>query len=202
MAAKTRAKGKNKARPAAKAKTGKAAPRLASKVVCAEGPRQQGVQMTKQQGVQMTKQQGAQAAPKPRQESLGLREVTKKRLSPERWRLLEVLVNPENRFKSVTELCHLARCSRRVYYKAYNDPEFRNVQEDLAIMLIKQSVISSIHALQREAARGSFQHIEKVLQLAGVDKRIQLDQRGANEDKLAMLVAAMEAAARAAKSDL
>ena len=81
--------------------------------------------------------------------------------------LLEVLINPENRMKSITDICKLANCTRPVYYEAFSKPEFVEVYNKYAVDLVKQSVASVINTFVREAQRGSFQHGKVILEMAG-----------------------------------
>lgn len=82
--------------------------------------------------------------------------------------LLEVLLNPENRMKSITDICKLAKCTRPVYYEAFAKPEFVEIYNKQSVDLVKQNVASVINTFVREAQRGSFQHGKVILEMAGV----------------------------------
>jgi hypothetical protein len=82
--------------------------------------------------------------------------------------LLEVLINPENRMKSITDICKLANCTRPVYYEAFSKPEFVEVYNKYSVDLVKQSVASVINTFVREAQRGSFPHGKVILEMAGL----------------------------------
>lgn len=82
--------------------------------------------------------------------------------------LLEVLLSPENRMKSVTEVCKLAKIERMTYYRAFQKPEFVKIYKDRSVDLVKQNVASVINTFIREAQRGSFQHGKVILEMAGV----------------------------------
>lgn len=82
--------------------------------------------------------------------------------------LLEVLLNPENRMKSITDICKLAKCTRPVYYEAFSKPEFVKIYNQYSTDLVKQSVASVINTFIREAQRGSFQHGKILLEMAGL----------------------------------
>lgn len=82
--------------------------------------------------------------------------------------LLEVLLNPENRMKSITDICKLAKCSRPIYYEAFAKPKFIELYNRQSTDLIKQNVASVINTFIREAKRGSFQHGKVILEMAGV----------------------------------
>jgi len=88
-------------------------------------------------------------------------------------KLLEALLSPENRLKSVKALCQLLGMSRQAYYNAFNKPAFVAFLNEQSLSLVKQSVAPVLMAFQREAVRGSFQHGKLILQIAGfyVEKR-------------------------------
>jgi deoxyribose-phosphate aldolase len=80
--------------------------------------------------------------------------------------LLEVLLNPENRMKSITDICKIANCSRQTYYEAFAKPGFVTIYESKSKELVKQSVGPVINTFVREALRGSFQHGKVILEMA------------------------------------
>ena len=82
--------------------------------------------------------------------------------------LLEVLLNPENRMKSITDICKLAKCTRPVYYDAFAKPGFVEIHNKYSVDLVKQSVSSVLNTFIREAQRGSFQHGKVILEMAGL----------------------------------
>jgi hypothetical protein len=82
--------------------------------------------------------------------------------------LLEVLLNPENRMKSVTDICKIAKIERRTYYRAFAKPYFVTIYNKRSIDLVKQSVSPVINSFIREAQRGSFQHGKVILEMAGL----------------------------------
>ena len=82
--------------------------------------------------------------------------------------LLEVLLNPENRMKSITDICKLAKCTRPVYYEAFAKPGFVEIHNKYSVDLVKQSVSSVLNTFIREAQRGSFQHGKVILEMAGL----------------------------------
>lgn len=93
---------------------------------------------------------------------------TDSRLTEKEKNLLEVLMNPENRMKSITDICKLAKCTRPVYYEAFSKPEFVEIYKQYSVDLVKQSVASVINTFIREAQRGSFQHGKVILEMAGM----------------------------------
>lgn len=82
--------------------------------------------------------------------------------------LLEALLNPENRIKSVTEICKVAKVDRATYYRAFAKPDFVAIYNKRSVDLVKQSVASVLNTFVREAQRGSFQHGRVVLEMAGL----------------------------------
>ncbi len=82
--------------------------------------------------------------------------------------LLEALLNPENRMKSVADICKTAKVDRSTYYRAFQKQEFVEVYNRHSVNLIKQSVSSVINTFIREAQRGSFQHGKVILEMAGL----------------------------------
>ena len=82
--------------------------------------------------------------------------------------LLEILINPDYRMKSITDICKAAKCSRDVYYKAFAKPEFVEIYKELSESIVKQSIAPVINAFVREAKRGSFQHGKVLLEMAGL----------------------------------
>jgi hypothetical protein len=96
-------------------------------------------------------------------------------------RLLEVLINPENRNKSVTDICQLADISRTTYYEVFNKPEFVALKNKWGKTLVSSKTLAVIHAFQREAIqRGSFQHGKVLLEIDGVyteKKEIEVNKK-------------------------
>lgn len=82
--------------------------------------------------------------------------------------LLEVLLNPENRMKSITDVCKLAKCSRPAYYDAFKKPGFVAIYEQASLNIVKQSIAPVLNAFVREAQRGSYQHGKALLEMAGI----------------------------------
>ncbi|MNW60860.1 hypothetical protein D3C74_388830 [compost metagenome] len=82
--------------------------------------------------------------------------------------MLEALLNPENRIKSVTDICKIAKVDRATYYRAFAKPHFAELYNKRSVDLVKQSVASVLNTFVREAQRGSFQHGKIVLEMAGI----------------------------------
>jgi hypothetical protein len=85
-------------------------------------------------------------------------------------KILEFLMNPANRMKPVTEICAMVNCSTRTYYRAFEKPDFVAHYNKVSLEVVKQSVMPVVHAFQREAVRGSFQHGKVILEMAGIYK--------------------------------
>jgi hypothetical protein len=83
-------------------------------------------------------------------------------------KLLEVLLNPENRMKSITDICDIAKCNRKTYYRAFAKQEFVDIYNAKSKELVKQAVASVVNTFIREAQRGSFQHGKVILEMAGL----------------------------------
>ena len=90
--------------------------------------------------------------------------------------ILELLLTPEHRTKSITDICKLAGCSRTIYYDAMAKPEFKAIYEQKTKDLIKQSIGPVVNTFVREALRGSFQHGKVILEMAGLySEKSQVD---------------------------
>ena len=83
-------------------------------------------------------------------------------------RLLDVLLNPEYRTKSITDICKLAACSRFLYYDAFKKPGFQAIYKSQSKALVDQSIAPVLNTFVREALRGSFQHGKVILEMAGL----------------------------------
>ena len=82
--------------------------------------------------------------------------------------LLEILINPDYRMKSITDICKAAKCTRNIYYTAFEKPEFVKLYKELSESIVQQSIAPVINAFVREAQRGSFQHGKVLLEMAGL----------------------------------
>ena len=93
---------------------------------------------------------------------------TKYKPTPCEQRILEALLDPKNRRKTVTELCRIAEVDRKTYYNAYQKPEFVALVKDESRRLVLAAVLPTIHAFSKEAKKGSYQHGKVLLEMAGV----------------------------------
>jgi len=85
-------------------------------------------------------------------------------------RLIEALLNPNNREKTITEVCDIAGCNRRTYYRAFEKPGFVELYRKRAKALASKYLGQVMNAFVREAAKGSFQHGKVILEMAEVYK--------------------------------
>jgi hypothetical protein len=83
-------------------------------------------------------------------------------------KLLEVLLNPENAGKSITEKCKIADISRTHYYDIMHKPEFLELCNVTAIDLIKGELMPLMAAAIKEAKNGSFQHFKILMEMHGL----------------------------------
>lgn len=81
-------------------------------------------------------------------------------------KLLDVLMDPSNRMKSVTEICQLAGICRDTHYRAFARPEFVSLYKEMSLKVVRSAVAPVINAFVREAQRGSFQHGKILLEMA------------------------------------
>jgi len=90
-------------------------------------------------------------------------------------KLLEVLLDPNNRLKSVTDICKTVECSRTTYYEAFAKPEFVELVKEKSKGLATKHVAQVMNAFVKEAQRGSFQHGKVILEMADiyVEKQVQ-----------------------------
>jgi hypothetical protein len=85
-------------------------------------------------------------------------------------RLVETLLDPSNRTKTITEICKLAKCSRQKYYKAFINPGFVEYYKQESKRLANKYLGPVMNAFAKEAARGSYQHGKVLLEMAGAYK--------------------------------
>jgi len=95
-------------------------------------------------------------------------------------RLLEVLLDPDHRLKSVTDICGVAKCDRHVYYTAFNKPAFVDYYTKESKALIKKAHSGIINASIRQALQGDAAHTKILLTMAGdyADRQIFPDKHG------------------------
>lgn len=99
---------------------------------------------------------------------LSKRNSTKYKPTEKEKALLEILINPDYRMKSITDICKAAKCTRNIYYTAFEKPEFVKLYKELSESIVQQSIAPVINAFVREAKRGSFNHGKVLLEMAGL----------------------------------
>ncbi|MFA5153983.1 MAG: phBC6A51 family helix-turn-helix protein [Clostridia bacterium] len=88
--------------------------------------------------------------------------------TPAEIKLMEVLLNPEHRMKSVTDICKTANISRQHYYNIVKKQEFNELCKQTATDLVKAEILPLIYTGIKEAKRGSFQHWKVLMEMAGL----------------------------------
>jgi hypothetical protein len=83
-------------------------------------------------------------------------------------RLLETLLSPEHRMKSITDVCKLAGVSRFLYYDSFKKPGFQAIYKSQSKALVDQAVAPVLNTFVREALRGSYPHGKVILEMAGL----------------------------------
>lgn len=83
-------------------------------------------------------------------------------------RLLELLLDPKNRLKSIREICDMVPCNPKTYERAFKKPEFAQLYAERSAALAKKHLGAVMNAFVRQATRGSFQHGKVLLEMAGV----------------------------------
>lgn len=94
--------------------------------------------------------------------------IDNKKLTSSERILLDVLMNPENRMKSVADICKIAKIDRATYYRAFAKQEFVDAYKKMSTDLVNQNISSVLNAFIKQAQRGSFQHGKVLLEMAGV----------------------------------
>lgn len=94
-------------------------------------------------------------------------------------KLLEALANPENRDKSVTEVCKIADISRDTYYRCFNNKRFKEAYKEMSLEIVRQAVAPVVNSCIAEAIKGSFYHSKLILEMAGLyTNKQQLEHSG------------------------
>jgi hypothetical protein len=120
------------------------------------------------------------AAPHDKVVVSGRRKLTEYRPTVAEQRVMEVLLNPDNRLKSVTEICQLANCSRQTYYNYFDKPEFVTYYINKSKALIKKAHAGIINSCIRQALRGDSAHAKLLLTMTGdyADRQVFPDKDG------------------------
>lgn len=101
-----------------------------------------------------------------------LQNQTEYRLTQKEENLIEVMLDPSNRMKSITDICKLANCSRVTYYDAFNKPGFVKIYKERSVALAEKYLGQVMNAFVREASRGSYPHGKVLLEMAGAYKEV------------------------------
>lgn len=96
--------------------------------------------------------------------------VTKYKPTLNEKKILEAMLNPANRLKTITEICDIAGVSRKAYYRAFEKPDFMDHYKQESKALASKHIGQVLNAFVKEASRGSFQHGKVLLEMAGLYK--------------------------------
>lgn len=77
-------------------------------------------------------------------------------------KLLEVLVNPDNTGKSVTEKCQLADISRDTYYKLMKEDGFIDILNETSVSMIKGHVNDILQAMYKFSLKDPKCHSDRI----------------------------------------
>jgi hypothetical protein len=99
---------------------------------------------------------------------------TQARLTRKERELLNVLVDPQSRFLTVTDICRKARCSRDTYYRAFEKPQFVEEYKRQSKKLAIKHLGPVMNAFVSQACRGSYQHGKAILEMAGIFDALEL----------------------------
>lgn len=83
-------------------------------------------------------------------------------------KLLETLLQPDNRNKTVVELCAIAGVGRATYYRAFEKPRFVAFYKREARRLVDRAIAPMISAFIKEAVAGSYRHGKTLLEMSGM----------------------------------
>jgi hypothetical protein len=78
-------------------------------------------------------------------------------------KLLEVLLNPEFRYKSVAEICKVADISRDSYYHLAHDKDFMCHYTRESQRLVRMHQVPMVSALVKSAVRGNPQNLKMAM---------------------------------------
>jgi hypothetical protein len=88
-------------------------------------------------------------------------------VTPERRRLLAVMMLPQSFLMSNIAICEYANISPRTYYNALRDPIFNEYQTKLGRSIIKSNALKSLHKHTELALKGDRQALERQLEQNG-----------------------------------
>ena len=87
--------------------------------------------------------------------------------TPKERNLLEVMLNPESRMWSKTEICHKADCDRETLRKAFKKEGFVKLWDKQAKGIVQRARMSVLNACIRQAQRGDATHAKMILTMSG-----------------------------------
>jgi hypothetical protein len=134
--------------------------------------------------------------------------VTQSELTKAEIRLIDTLIDPNNRLKTVQQICDISRCKPRTYYRAFEKEYFIQELQRRSRQIAVRHVGQTMAAFVREAQRGSYQHGKVILEMSGVYTErkevtgknggpIQVDDVGLTDEERAQRIATILDAARA-----
>lgn len=100
-------------------------------------------------------------------------------------KILEVLSDPANLRKSITEKCEIAGISRTAWYESFKKPEFVSLIPNTAIDLIRARAVELVNASFNAALSGSFNDRKMLLESA---KIVQPPQQQINVDNRSITI--------------
>jgi hypothetical protein len=83
-------------------------------------------------------------------------------------KLLEVMLNPEHRLKTVTVICDIAKINRKIFYRAFEKPGFCEIYDKESKALVRKAKAPIINACIRQAVRGDATHAKMLLSMDGI----------------------------------
>jgi len=86
-------------------------------------------------------------------------------------KLLDVMLQPDNFKKNVTEICEIAGVSRETYYDSLKKQEFVNLIPNTVLQIISGHTIQLINATLKAALSGSFNDRKLLLEMSGIVPR-------------------------------
>jgi len=99
-----------------------------------------------------------------------------KKMTPERTRLLRVLIDAEYFDKKITVRCKAAKCSRSVYYTAMEDPDFREAIKEHSMDMMVQDLPAVFSAALETAKKGTHQgHADRKLVMNMLGLNVEAD---------------------------
>lgn len=78
-------------------------------------------------------------------------------------KLVEVMMNPDNLDKSITDICGIAKIDRGTYYNAFDKEGFNEYYQQKGKDLISQAVMPTINATKKYARREKGHNDRKLL---------------------------------------